>query len=329
MSNQNRYFPHGAAIFVGNRLCEGLPFVPNEYINLVLYGILARASELYPRITSCLWLFMCNHYHGIIVCDGDAEDVRRFMNYLDGEVAKAVSKFLGQKHKKFWQSRYTAAVILDAEKAMEMMVYSLVNPCAAHLVERAQDWPGVSTAKSLFGPEPSSYKCIPPSKIHRLPNKCLSKSLTQSLVKKVKQMTTPYRALTANPFAWKQCFAETVKLSDEILKARLLQRVREKEDEFRKERLAKKLSVLGVQAISTQNPHKRYKPTKFERKVFFLSTSLELRLRFLKVYREFKKRCVHAWNNWKLGDYSVKYPPCAFLPTRRPMANVLPAYAYG
>jgi len=48
-----RSFPSNTAYFITNRVSEGHPFVPSRYINLMFYGVLARAAFKHPGIA---WL---------------------------------------------------------------------------------------------------------------------------------------------------------------------------------------------------------------------------------------------------------------------------------
>ena len=89
MGHPRRYFENKSVYFLTNRLARGLPLVPCDYINGVITGVMAKASESFPDITICNYLWMRNHYHMLVVTDGNPTDLAGFMNILNGELAKA------------------------------------------------------------------------------------------------------------------------------------------------------------------------------------------------------------------------------------------------
>jgi len=174
MGHPRRMFVHQGVYFVTNRVAEGLPFVPNEFINLLLWGILARAQEKYPSIVIAAWLFLSNHYHALLTVRGDPAELARFMNYVDGEIAKALCRLLGKHHCKVWAQRYHAAQLLTPETVLEQLTYLYTNPVVAGLVPSAQEWIGVSTLTPELLPTTTQYKFLPPSSLPRLKNKPFS-----------------------------------------------------------------------------------------------------------------------------------------------------------
>ena len=57
MGHPRRNYTHGRVYLVTNRLAQGLPFVPNKYINALVYGALARAYALNPGVVICAFCF--------------------------------------------------------------------------------------------------------------------------------------------------------------------------------------------------------------------------------------------------------------------------------
>jgi hypothetical protein len=324
MGHPRRYYEHGSVYWVTNRLAEGLPFVPCNYINNLLYGILAKAHQRTPSVVSCGWLFLANHFHALLLTDGDPQDVAEFMNYVDGEIAKVVCRILGKRHYKVWAQRYNAARLLRAEDVMERMAYMYANPSTANLVESIEDWPGVSTWNEFIGGETRYYKRVKPSEIPRLPNGAMNKSLRRSLDEAVEEISRNSLPLQIDSFAWKHCFEASRELTNNELREDIIKRVRGFEQSSRRKRIKKKKSVVGAATLVQQNPHRSYKPKSFGRRVFCISSCPELRAEFIALYKDFCYRCEQVWKDWKAGSPEPSYPPGAFVPPQAPHANVLP-----
>lgn len=324
MSAPLRMYHHKQVYFVTNRTAEGLPFVPCTYINCLLYGVLARACEMYPDISLVAWLFMGNHYHGIIVTKGDPAMFASFMNFVNGEIGKIVARLLRKNHTKIWAQRYHAALLGDYQSVVEKLVYLFINPVYAYLVSTAADWCGASTWHELIGNPPREFKYIVPSKISPLPNSGISKSTCRKLVESIDILPFRARPLMVDPFAWKSCFSSSARMSDDQIRQDVLKKISSLEIEVKLKRLKEKKEIVGTAALSQQNPYRNYRPKKFGRRVFCIVSCPDLRKQLIALYQEFCQQCKKTWEAWKVGDYEKKYPSGAFLPPRRPVANLIP-----
>lgn len=324
MSTPLRMYHHKQVYFVTNRTAEGLPFVPCKYINFLLYGVLARACEMYPDISLVAWLFMGNHYHGIVLTKGDPAMFASFMNFVNGEIGKIVARLLRKSHTKIWAQRYHAALLGDYQSVIDKLVYLFINPVYAYLVSTAADWCGVSTWHEMTGGSLREFKYIPPSKIVPLANSGISKNTCRKLVESVEVLPSRTRPLMVDPYAWKSCFSSTADISDDQIRQEIVQKISTLEIETRLTRLKEKRGVVGTAALSQQNPYRHYRPKKFGRRVFCIVSCPDLRKQLITLYQEFCQQCKRTWEAWKVGDYEKTYPPGGFLPPRKPMANLTP-----
>ena len=203
MGHPRRYFENNCVYFLTNRLARGLPLVPCEYINKVIYGIMAKASEKYPDITICHYLWMRNHYHLLIVTNGNPAEVAGFMNVLDGEIAKAVVKFLGDRNVKVWAQRYNCLRFLTPDVVVEKIAYLYLNPVDSNLVDKACRWPGVSSY-SIGQEKVIECEYLKPSKLQRLKNEKITRSMDKELIKQSGNGSK--HNLVVKPNAWVECF---------------------------------------------------------------------------------------------------------------------------
>ena len=322
MGKMRRMFARNTPYLITNRLAEGLPLVPNTFMNLILYGVLARASQQFPDIIICAWLFLQNHLHALLFATEDPHRIADFMNFVDGEIAKDVARLLGKRQYKIWGREYDALPLMTPEDVRKKQAYLYANPVAANLVARASDWFGVTTFKGTAEDFTQGYKYIRPRYLPRLASRTFSKASLRTLLARLEQRPGCTYALSVKPLAWLDCFpAEHLNREEEW--AKILKQVAEIEQAEQRHRSAEKRSLPSKDALRYQNPHKHYKPQSKGRRVFCMCSDPELRRDFIAVYRAYCARCEAAWQQWKKGNLNFPYPPEAFIPRRPPMAALL------
>lgn len=124
---------------------------PNDYITRTYEYVLAEAAQRF-NITLFGWVLMSNHQH-VAFRDNDG-NFPQFIEHLDKMISSPVNRHLGRREN-VWSSEQANVVWLveDADK-FEKLIYILTNPVAAHLVDRAVQWPGSSSLQlNLTGQE--------------------------------------------------------------------------------------------------------------------------------------------------------------------------------
>lgn len=324
MSHPRRMFIHNKPYLVTNRVAEGLPFVANRVINLIIYGILARAKFKYPSVKICAWVFLANHFHGIIIPSGDPEDASRFMDYVDGQLAKAVKLFLGKRTNcKIWEQRYHAAILLTQEDVIDKFVYTLGNPVIANLVARASDWFGVTTFDHSWDTHSRHYKLIRLRHIPVFPNAKFTRQSVQDYLEALDKCKAPKHKLTIEPMAWLGCFPNEKPYTKEKAAIDIQHRLAVLEQSEATKRTNEKRSLPSQERLELQNPRQSYIPEKRGRRVICICSCVELRLEFIELYKEFCKACVRAYKDWKEGVLNVTYPPGAILPPGFKRADIV------
>lgn len=84
---------------------------------------------------------LANHHH-TVVTDRKAE-LSDFAQQLHTNTARAMNKAIGRTGP-FWDSTvsFSGVLLADAEAVLDKLVYTILNPVAARLVERPEEWPG-------------------------------------------------------------------------------------------------------------------------------------------------------------------------------------------
>jgi len=89
---------------------------------------------------------MSNHHHtGIFDREGRYPE---FLEYFHKLFAKCQNALRG-RWENFWSSEQTSVVRLETDDdVVDKLVYAVTNPVKEHLVERAVDWPGVTSYRA-------------------------------------------------------------------------------------------------------------------------------------------------------------------------------------
>jgi REP element-mobilizing transposase RayT len=111
---------------------------------------LAAVSKRYARIRILAFCFVSNHFHLIlgIDCDEDALDISDFMKDLDQDLAESINA-LRDRDGHFVKGRPKITPILDEDHLAERMAYTHTQPVHHHLVERVEEWPGLSSFRAV------------------------------------------------------------------------------------------------------------------------------------------------------------------------------------
>jgi hypothetical protein len=122
---------------------------PSPELNARILGILGRALALYP-ISLHAFVFLSTHWHALAtVCH--AERLAAFLQYVNGNLAKAVQEVHGWNGK-VWGRRTQVIPVVDDAAAEGRLRYILAHGAKEGLVASPLDWPGVSSARALaFG----------------------------------------------------------------------------------------------------------------------------------------------------------------------------------
>lgn len=112
-------------------------------MQIIAYCIAVAAVR--NNITLFGWTAMSNHMH-LLVRDNEAK-LPEFLAYMNRLIARGINA-LRKRRENMWASEQANAVFcIDSSDQFDKLVYLLANPVAAHLVERASEWPGASSLK--------------------------------------------------------------------------------------------------------------------------------------------------------------------------------------
>lgn len=287
-------------VLITTRVEEGLPFVCNEVIELIIKCTLAKAQELY-QVVICHFIVLGNHIHLLVIVQAP-DDIAAFMNYFKMETAHAINKLRGRRQRTVWGEGYDAVSILTPGDTIEKIAYIYTNPQKAHLVERIEDYPGVSSWKMYT--ENNLSIVVPRITRPSIYPSCSVESLTEDSFEK----TVEFRL---SPNAWMPLFGIQ---EPDAIDGKIQTRIRVLEADHAAVRAKNSTKVLGAQRLRTQSIDKPYVPSKFAKRMWCISKDLELRRNFINTVKGLIDSTKRVYSLWKQGHTQERYPPGMFPP---------------
>ena len=154
-----------AVHFVTNRcLQERLLLLPRSKTNALILEWLAKAlSFVDGGVELFAFIFLSNHFH-LLLRDNSGR-LAEFMGYFQGNLAKAVNKELSRRGK-FFGREYDDVLLDGDEDLLDRYAYILCNAVKAGLVQRADDWRGISSLDLALSGEALQIGAVNWTKLH-------------------------------------------------------------------------------------------------------------------------------------------------------------------
>lgn len=316
MPRNRKLFIHNTVVLLTARTEEGLPFWPSLYMNFILWGILARARNLY-QVRVCHFIFMANHLHLLGVVDDPAQ-LDDFMRYIKTESAHAVNRLWGRRKHTVWCDGYDSPTILTPADVIRYIVYIYTNPLHSRDHTPIAQYKGISSWK-LFQSGTSSRACpwIIRRNIPKLANVILSEGKQKRILAILKAKRAGTKTFFLEPNAWMECFSELRADSVDRINADIRQRIRDEEKQIAKSHPSPTCDQPDASRI------KNYQPKKFSPRMICLCSDVPLRSHFLNWYRFLCEAAKAAFTRLT-GGARPQYPAGFFAPGGCLHANLLP-----
>jgi REP element-mobilizing transposase RayT len=269
---------------------------PSKKLNEIVLGVLGRALSRY-KVDLHLIVVASNHIHLIVTVE-DPQNLIRFMQYFNGNVAREVCK-LHDWSEKFWGRRYTSLSILDDEAMMERARYLLSHGCKEGLVLRPKDWPGVNCADVLTKGKKIYGVWYDRTARYQASLAGLSRSLKDCAIR----YEVPLRPLP--------CLEH---LSEEEQRARIRELVLSIQHETKARHRKQGTRVLGAKKVMRQNPQRRPREMKQSPTPACHCSDKETWKAFRDAYREFVSIYRAASRRLRRGELHARFPENSFRP---------------
>ncbi|MBL7662556.1 transposase [bacterium] len=320
-----KFYKNNDLIMVTFRTEEGLPFVPLEFMNKLIYSALAKGQELYP-VELAGYTFELNHGH-LFIRVTDPELVPKFIGYIKQETAHYLNRLLGRRKRTVWCEGYDSPVLLDYQKALDSFGYGILNPVKDCLVSKMSEYPGVSSYNLMMeGTNSVNCTAIARDSVPRIKNPTAPYNENDNIVKILEELNQTTAKLTIDPYCWKSCFYETQQMNPDEFENLVKLSIENKEKEFILAR--KNKTVIGRKLLKRSSILKKHTPATWGRKMICLSNYEDLRKQFIKHYRSLATQAYQVYLSWKKGLRDLEFPPGMFPPSFPRLSNLNPAMAF-
>ena len=220
-------------------LHERLLLRPSAEVNEIVKGIIGRAQSKFPVLIHA-FVVLSNHWHALLSVD-DAAQLAGFMGFVNGNIARELGR-LHDWRQRFWGQRYRSIIVVDDDAAVARFRYILRNGCKEGLVDRPEEWPGVSCVEALTGGAKLSGTW------HDRTAESLARRRGQPA--DPARFTTTYEIELSSLPCWASLSAEEHQQACAALIADI-------ETETRRERADSQRECVGREAVLSMHPHNR------------------------------------------------------------------------
>jgi putative transposase len=254
---------------------------PDDETNAVFAYCLAEAAERHD-IGLVAWNPMSNHHHAVV--HDPKGRLPAFLEHFHKMIAKAMNA-RWDRSENFWSSEETCVTrLVTNHDILEKVVYVLCNPVAADLVDRVQDWPGISSL-AYMGKKQTK---------HRRPRFYFREDGAMPEVVTLRAMVPSRITKNESAAAW----------WDRVRKA-----VRAREEMLREKRMKSKRRVMGRKAVLKKPPTETPKTPapKGKLRPCIACKDEERRILELVALQEFRAAYKAARLRWAAADRRVAF----------------------
>ena len=140
---RNRYYPPNVRVYHATSKCVDDQFLwrPTRRTTFLIAGVLAETLKKYD-IGLYAAVVMANHFHLVVRAEDKVLSVA--MQFFKSRIARALNPLLGRQGA-MSKERFKDQSVLDDASLVQLVHYVHANPVRAHCVERAHEWPGLSS----------------------------------------------------------------------------------------------------------------------------------------------------------------------------------------
>jgi len=300
MGRRLRFIPEGGALVEITTRAVGARYLlkPSEELNESIVGVIARAQQAYGVPVHAL-VFMSNHYH-MLVSVQDACQMARFMNYVNGKLAKEAGRF-NDWRERLWGRRYQGVVVSSEEQEqVERLRYVLSHGCKEGLVAMPQEWPGVNSVQALVDGTPLKGLWFDRSR----------ESNARTRGKAFHRLE--FATVETLDFTPLPCYKH---LSKTTYRSWIADLVTDIEVETAARHKLEETAPLGAAIATAISAHHRPTAPKKSWAPLFHAATKAARRELIEAYRWFVVAYWEAVEKLRAGDLSVVFPPGSFIPS--------------
>jgi len=212
--------------YLVTRRCTQRQFLlrPDDKTERIFLYCLAEAAARF-QVEVVAWVAMSDHYHAIV--EDPLGVLPDFMAHFHKMIAKVLNVRWGRREN-LWSNAHASVVhLVEDRDVFDKVIYALLNPVDADLVDRAVNWPGASSINVLDGrpirvQRPAAFF----RKNGRMPGEVVLRA-------------TPPRSWRGREAEWRECIGRVI---------------RRREDAQRAARAASGRTVVGRRVVRRASP---------------------------------------------------------------------------
>lgn len=312
MPRNPKLFIPNKPYFITSRTECGLPFIPTEFMNAIIKGILVSAANKY-KVDICHYYWAPNHFH-LIVVPRDLEALPKFIKYLKQESAHAVNRILGRKKRTIWCQSYDSPILLEPDEVLRRIAYLYTNPERDKIVDSIDNYTGVSSWKSFKN---RNYKLV----AKRIPRDCIPAQQEPTNITKLerlilcrifKKLDIKAESLILKPYACLRCFKELEETTDKEFDEMIMGQM-----ETHRQMIPKDIKPFHTKkTLSMMQIDLAYEPKKFGKKTIALSSDTKLRGEFISWFKSIRDKSREVYKKWKAFDFDEEWPLYLYPPPK-------------
>ncbi len=295
MPRRLRMYQEEGTYFVTARTVQGRFLIrPVASTNQVVGGVLARSARL-SGVDVHAFVVTSNHLHAVVSARDGA--LSTFMQHFLGNVARKLGPLVSWRGP-FWERRFAAEPILDAEAQERRLRYVLSHGAKEGLVRSPRHWPGLSCLRQLLNGAAERFPFFHWARRWR------GGKLVTGGSKRLDPRWAEEETLTLSPLpAWRELPFEERRRRVETMIGDIEAESREK---FR--------TVVGAEAIRRQHAHDGPATVKRSPEPLCHASSRDAVVEYKRAYQRFASWFREASERFLAGETSVEFPPRAFRP---------------
>lgn len=263
----------------------------------------------------CHFSVQATHVHIIAVVE-NPDDVPRFLRYFKTESAHMLNRILGRRKRTIWCAGYDSPIVLTPVRALTAIAYIYSNPAKDNLVDSIDEFPGLSSWHMFRSGEHSRWwkRLRRPAFKQLAPDSYNLRGYTKEADRLLKEKSKSFE-FVLKPNAWLEAFKISDPEEQKRLNDRIAIRVKTLEERAKEKRSHHNKSVIGKDRLRNQSLDLYYRPSRTGRRMCCLTEDRATRIAFISFIKSLydKARAVAA--RWKLGDFSVPFPPGLYPPS--------------
>lgn len=309
--NLKLFVPNKPYLITSRTEC-GLYFLPTEFMNILLEGIIAKAANEY-EVDICHYYWTMNHFHMILI-PREVEALPKFVKYIKQESSHYINRLLGRKKRTIWCQSYDCPRLLSAEKVLEKIAYLYNNPVKDRIIDSIDNYTGVSSWKKF------KHKVTLISG-KRIPRCCISaqqspenitKTERKTLVWVFKNIESETNSFTLKPYDCLRCFPEFEDTTDDEIYDLIIDKIKSEKAKIPKD----EKPIHNKKTLKMVQIDLSYEPKKFGKKMVALCEDIEIRSDYISWYKGICAKAKEVYALWKQFKLDAEWPKYLFPPAK-------------